>query len=491
MLRIWSVLSTLVLIAVATVLTAPEAVAAAQHNWTSYLGGARHPSYTTNAQISKAAAAQLKLAWKWKPADASPVPGAPTNGMFSSPTVYNHRIYVGAYNGYLYALSESTGTVLWKRFIGIAPSRSCVQPLGVVSTPAVAAVPNASGTGTTPVVYVAGPDGYLYALDGITGAIRWKSVVVIPSTTVNDAFNWSSPTIVGGRIYLGFASNCDRPWIRGGVMSFDQNTGNRLATWYGVPAGSIGGGVWSSAAVTSDAVFVTTGSTCSGGSPSSSGCTSTNQAGDSYSIVRLDPVTLAKKAAWKVPAAELTLAGDPDWGSSPVIFNATVNGATTRLVGACHKNGFFYAVPTAALKGPMWKVQVGSPTSDGGSACLAAAIYDGSRLFLPSNKTTIGGTSYAGSLRRVDPSTGAIVWQRGLADGNVLGSPSENGAGVIAVPTHKVGATTPNNTFLLDADTGSVLATIPNGSEFAQPSFADQYLLLTSSYANTLYAYTP
>jgi hypothetical protein len=48
-----------------------------------------------------------------------------------------------------------------------------------------------------------------------------------------------------------------------------------------------------------------------------------------------------------------------------------------------------------------------------------------------------------------------------------------------------------NQTYLLDADTGAVLATIANGKEFAQPVFADQYLFLTSGYSNTLYAYTP
>jgi outer membrane protein assembly factor BamB len=479
-----------IVLVIASTLGAPGASAAAQHDWTSYLGGARHPSYTTNAQISKAAAAHLRLAWSWKP-DASTMPGHPSGGMFASPTVYNHRIYLGAYTGVFYGLNEANGTVLWKRFLGFQPSRSCQQPLGFVSTAAMAAVPNSTGTGTTPVVYVAAPDGYLYALDGVSGAIRWRSVIAEPSTTVNDAFNWSSPTIVGGRIYVGLASNCDHPWVRGGLLEFDQTNGARLAAWYGVPAGSIGGGVWSSAAATSDAVFVTTASTCTSGSPPATGCTSTNQEGDSYSLVRLDPVSLARKAVWKVPLAELKLAGDPDWGSSPVIFNATVNGTVTRLVGACHKNGYFYALPTASLSGPLWKRQVGSPTDDGGDGCLAGAIYDGTRLFLPSNQTTISGAAYQGSIRRVDPSTGAVVWARGLS-ANVLGTPSENGAGVLAAATHDFKPTgLTNQTYLLDADTGNVLATLPTDKEFAQPIFADQYLLLTSAYKNILYAYTP
>ena len=259
-------------------------------------------------------------------ADGPTMTGQPTNGMYSSPTVYRHRIYVGSYTGVFYALDEGTGTVLWKRFIGFSPSRTCAQPLGVVSTAAVRTAPSSSGSGTTPVVYVAGPDGYLYALDGVNGSVRWRSLIAQPSTTVNDYFNWSSPTIVGDRIYVGFSSNCDRPWVRGGLMAFDRISGARLATYYSVPPGSIGGGVWTSAAATSDAVFVTTASTCAPGSPPASGCSPTNQEGDSYSVVRLNPTSLAREAAWKVPPGELDAAGDPDWGSSPVVFDATVNG---------------------------------------------------------------------------------------------------------------------------------------------------------------------
>ncbi len=100
------------------------AVAPAQQaNWTSYEGGARHPSFTTNAQISKAAAAHLKLAWSWKP-DPPTLADQPRSGFFSSPTVYNHRIYVGAYTGVFYALDETTGKVLWSRFLGYQPSRT-------------------------------------------------------------------------------------------------------------------------------------------------------------------------------------------------------------------------------------------------------------------------------------------------------------------------------------------------------------------------------
>ena len=124
-------------------------------------------------------------------------------------------------------------------------------------------------------------------------------------------------------------------------------------------------------AATSDAVYVSTGS-ATDGTP-----------GDSFSMVKLDPVSLSRVAAWTVPAADRT-AGDADFGSSPIVFNATVSGVLTQLVGACNKNGYFYAFRTGDFSAPLWRFNVGAATSDGGSACLAGGLGMGDgieRLF--------------------------------------------------------------------------------------------------------------
>ena len=36
------------------------------------------------------------------------------------------------------------------------------------------------------------------------------------------SYNWSSPTVVAGHIYMGLASRCDDPLIQGGVVELDQ-----------------------------------------------------------------------------------------------------------------------------------------------------------------------------------------------------------------------------------------------------------------------------
>jgi len=210
--------------------------------------------------------------------------------------------------------------------------------------------------------------------------------------------------------------------------------------------------------------------------------------GDSVSIVRLDGSTLARQDAWMAPVRDVDL----DFGASPTLFSANLNGAAVQMVGACNKNGVFYALRSYHLAaGPEWSYLVGSPPSTDGTICLAAAVSDGTHLFVAGNTTTIQATSYPGSVRELDPATGAVVWARGLPDGPIYGTPSLDGAGVLAAASYNTASGATNSVSLLDASSGTVLAryTLP-AATFAQPVFADGYLLLASSKGG-LTAYGP
>jgi outer membrane protein assembly factor BamB len=451
-------------------------LAAAASNWPAYLFGSTHQSYAPDAtQITPANAPTLVRAWRFV-ADPPTRTGQPRGCCFASPTVFNGRIYVGANTGDFYALSLSSGQVIWKRFLGFVPNLTC-GARGFTSTATVAADPV---TGALR-VYVAAPDGYLYALKATDGSLVWRSVIAIPSDTVNDYYNWSSPAVANGRIYVGISSQCDNPLVRGGVKAFAQATGSPLATYHSVPEGRVGGSVWSSPAATNNAttdnhVIATTGNW-----PSS--------IGDSESIVRLDAQTLARQEAWRVPTSEHV--PDGDFGGSPTIF-AAVLGAGTRspMVGACNKNGIYYAFRLTNLAaGPVWRFRVSAGTRHGKLACLASAIWNGSNLFVAGTSTTIGGTAYKGSLRKLDPATGQPVWQRPLT-GGVIGSPSLNGAGVLAVATFDESPNVTNAAYLLRASTGAVLRRLDTGGalEFAQPVFVNQYVLL-ATISRGLFAY--
>src|ERR1019366_4648020 len=156
---------------------------------------------------------------------------------------------------------------------------------GIISTATVATDP---ATGR-PTAYVFSPDGYLYALDAATGAIVWKGHVDTPVPPKADYYSWGSPLVVNGHVYIGDAAD-----------------------------GSI---------------LVTTGSSCDA-------CAPPLPLYDE-SIVRLDPNTLELLDGWQVPSASQGF--DGDFGASPTTFTASFNGVSTPMVGACNKNGIYYA----------------------------------------------------------------------------------------------------------------------------------------------------
>jgi outer membrane protein assembly factor BamB len=421
-------------------------------NWPAYLHGPAHSSDNAAAQtISPATAATMTKAWTWEPAKAT-MAGQPW-GLLASPTVVNGRIYIGADTGVFYALDEATGHVIWHHFLGFVPTLTCGS-LGIVATATVAPDP-VTGALT---VYVAGGDGYLYALSAATGQTEWRSVIAIPSTTVSDYYDWSSPTVVSKRIYVGVSSNCDSPLVAGGLKEYDQASGSLLATYQTYPGHSVAPSIWSSAAVNTSArtVFVTTGN---------------GPGGDSVSVVRLSADSLARQDAWQVPAGQH--GSDSDFGGSPTLFSATIGGTSTAMVGACNKDGIYYSWRQDNLHaGPAWQRTVGAPYTSG-PQCDAAAIWDRKHLFVAGNKTTINGVTYPGSIRMINPATGAYLWQRGLA-GPPIGSPTLDGAGVLAVTAYsKTGLLV-----LLNAATGAVIRTVSVGPDFGEPVFADNMLLV-------------
>jgi len=434
-------------------------------NWGSYLNGPSHSSYQPKATaITPTNAASLVPAWSFLPS-TPPIP-ALYQGFDSSPTVFNGVVYIGSTNGTFYALNATTGQVIWSDFIGYVPSftKGCM-PHGFVSTATVAKSPSTGNLA----VYVAAPDGYLYAFDAKTGATVWRSVIAIPSQTKEDYFNWSSPTVSAGKIYVGISSHCSldvggNPQ-RGGVLAFDQGTGASLASFYTVPSGDTGASVWSSVAVARDGtVFVTTGN----GPPKNPSLAY------SISILALNGTTLDLESSWQVPLSQ-QLGPDSDFGGSPTLFTAVLPGRTTPtpMVGACNKNGIYYAFRRSDLAaGPLWQYSIG-PTKAGNPSCIVAATWDGTHLFV------------AGQDRQVDeldPATGAVVWTT-TASAGVLGSASLDASGVLAVPTDGK-----SGVVLLDAATGGRLVTLPTAAgstganeDFAQPTFADGYLFTAST----------
>jgi outer membrane protein assembly factor BamB len=243
------------------------------------------------------------------------------------------------------------------------------------------------------------------------------------------------------------SSHCDKPLIRGEVIGYTQATGKVFARYFDVPKGVVGGSVWSSVAAGTKYVFATTGN----------GATGAPHLYDTVAMVELRAGSLARVAKFQPPPSQRAF--DVDFGASPTRFGS--------LVGACNKN---------------------SPGNTGRSTCIAASAYDGSSLYVAATATSIGGKSFPGSVRRLDPATGKVLWATGLPSG-VLGAPTLDGAGVLAVGTYR-STTTPNAVYLLNASTGKILATVITGNlDFAQSVFAGGWLFTANG--TGVYAWAP
>ena len=433
------------------------ALAVGPGDWPAYLGGPAHTSRAADTAITPANAPSLVQQWHFD------IP------YVSSPVVADGSVFLGSFAGWFYKINAVTGIRQKKVFLGFQAQHTCPK-FGFASTATVARDPSTGNDA----VYVAAPDGYLYALNATTLAQVWRTPIAIPSTTVNDYFDWSSPTVSHGKIYVGIASNCDTPLVRGGIAAFNQATGQRTATFYTVPNGHVGGSVWSTVAVDgSGNVYATTGNGPAG-----------SQRFQTIAILKLSPA-LKLLASFAVPPSEVT--GDGDFGGSPTLFTATINGTATPMVGACNKNGLYYALRRSNMS-KVWQIRIGVKSSEKVLAqCQSAAAFDGTSLYMTGQGTTIGGTAFRGALERIDPATGAISWQTGLPNG-VVSSPSINGSGVIAVGTYD-NSGLPNETYVFDASNGAMLAQLDPGNDFPQSAFAHGWLYTASS--TGLYAWAP
>jgi len=457
-----------------------EALAVTNQDWPAYLFAPRHPSTTTGpTAITLANAGNLTPAWTFQ--EQPPTGDQPPGGFSASPTVAGGMVFIGSQTGNFYALNESTGQIVWQQTLDHQQpgnNGNCGNARGIVGTATVAADPQ---TGN-PTVYVAGAR-YLYALDAATGAQKWKSLVG-PAGSENILgayFNYASPTVANGQVYEGVSSSCNNPFVRGGVQSFSQQTGSLQHSFWTVPAGKVGASVWSSVGATRPYLSVTTGD------PEFTGTALYH----AYSFLRLDSGTLALRGTWRLTLGQ---DADLDFGSSPTFFDGTVRGVSTALVGACNKNGLFYALRRNDLhSGPVWSVRVGAAAHTSRGMCLASAVWNAQarQLYLAGNARSIGGQTFYGSIRAVNPNTGATRWATGFGCG-VLGTPTLDAAtGVLAVATWTPCHNGSPAVYLLDAATGAILGTLPlTVGGFAQPVFAGQYLFVADE-SGQVVAYTP
>jgi energy-converting hydrogenase Eha subunit A len=355
-------------------------------------------------------------------------------GSYAQPIVVNNLVYWGDWNGVEHATTLS-GTDVWTVTTGQNVDNSCLPPVaGISGTATIGQV------GTTSVDYFPGGDDNFYAVNALTGALLWKTNLGTPPAD----YLWGSPILYNGSIYQPVASFGDCPLVQGQLVQMNATTGAIQHIADMAPNGCVGGGIWSSPAVdpSDGSIYVTTGTP--------RGCSTPGEMAPA--IVKLRASDLTVLSSWTVPQSAQQF-GDADFGATPTLFTATINGVATSLVGAMNKNGIFYAFDRSNLAaGPVWQSTVADPS--GSPRSIASAAWDGTRLYVAAGGTTLNGTSFYGNISALDPATGAFLWRTGV--------PGFMSGGVTVVPGVLIeGYGAGGNLLFLDPATGNRLRLYP------------------------------
>lgn len=295
----------------------------------------------------------------------------------ASPIVVDGKVFIGNANGFFYAFRADNLQLLWQyprpndpsqpplrsRFANVcgAGGHTVVSHYGISSSAVFTQVRDPRTGRWRDAIVFAAPDptmppglgsGVLIALDPQTGALIRKSDVLARLTGLNahippplqyhEQLGYSSPLVMGDRIYVGVADHCDNPVQKGRVVAVDRGT---LAT---IPAFSfcavgtcdrddrwLGGGVWSTLAGWRGGVYATTGNV------RNSGQTPAPVPNHGLSTVRLHETTGAIQG--KIQPVPWELDDDPDWAAGVVVApNVCRDGHDVLL--STMKDGYSYAI---------------------------------------------------------------------------------------------------------------------------------------------------
>ncbi len=425
-------------------------------NWITYGYNSGHENFNAaETIITPSTAPQLRQKW-------AHLMG---NGVSGQPVAVNGIVYSGSWDGYAHATDVATNKRIWSRFIGQTTDATCSPPrVGVASSPIVTTV------GGQLEVLVGGGDANFYALNATTGQILWHtSLGSSPST-----FIWDSPAIFNGSIYIGTSSFGDCPLIQSKLYRLDATNGQIQNTFKIVPDGCVGGGLWGSPTIDESAgkVYFTTGNSgsCSQAEP------------HAFALVELNAADLSFVDAYQVPASDRP--GDSDFGSTPTLFTTSTK---TAMVGAANKNGTYYAFNRSNIgAGPVWKAQV----AQCGTGSISPSAWDGTSLYVGGGNTSISKKSCKGSVRKLNPDNGHVIWQHCMGSGPVLGSVTVAGA---TQNTEVVAACQGNTVIVMNASNGKTVARLhdhKHGSLLYGPATISNGVLFVGNLDGDLYAYS-
>lgn len=215
------------LIACCLALVSTVAVSDEHGDWPMYGADLGRSFSNPDSGLNPSNVGALQLAWRFPTEDA----------VTAAPTIVDGAVYVGAWDGYFYALSAKTGTLLWKFAIDCQDSVTPVPPrcLAPGQTPpdrshsdgglitASAAVDNGR-------VYFAG-GRTVYCLRARDGKPLWKRIICgnpddqqCESDQADGSRVFSSPAVHKGLVFIGSRTD-GQDGYRGGILALDASSG--------------------------------------------------------------------------------------------------------------------------------------------------------------------------------------------------------------------------------------------------------------------------
>ena len=466
---------------VAVLITVPIATAGAagvgttlrpaqQVDWTTYGYDVQRTGYNPDETvIGTGNVGGLHLSWSVSLGAvmiAQPVEAA---GLTFGQSTKN-AIYVGTEHGELYALDASNGQTLWHVNLGSVQTNCFDMPDAVFGIGGAGVIDRAAN-----LVYVAGGDGKVHALDLVTGAEA-------PNWPVGSIFTPATEHVYGGinewngKLYVVVASHCDFTPYHGKVVQIDIATHAIQHRFF--PAGKQvnGGGIWGPGGVSIDPaarrVFAATGNAL------------TNPEWYRYSE---DVVELT--AGLKVKGSNYPglLGGDVDFGATPLLYQ--VPGCPPQVV-AKNKSGVLVQYKRGHLNaGYTQRLQI-ADVSDGQFNGIPAFSPVTNLIYIGNSSDSNAGTYKHGmiALKTGSNCKLSLAWQDTVGPNYDSMSPPTVANGVVYY-----GDGGGNQELAFDASTGAPLwnsgSTI-TGRLVAAPTIVNGQLLVPA-WDNRLYAFVP
>jgi len=429
-----------------------------------------HSFTAVQAAIDKTNVASLTLAWKVPMPDAVSAP----------PSVVGGVVYVGAWDGVMYALDAESGAVHWTFEVDC---QNAVLPIPPRCLAPGQLEPDRTGTDGGLIVGAAAVSGgrvyfgggrTLYCLDAVTGKLVWKRVLcgnpddASCGQDENDpALIYSSAVVTGGSVIVGVSVD-GADGYRGSIVAVDAASGGMkwrfevdpILDANGNPAldamGNVIGGMnrgcgdaWSTGAVDEANGLIFFGT---------ADCQSDATPPYHEAILALNVAT--GKVVW-VYRPRTSDTCDFDFGASVNLIDV----GDAQLVGEGSKDGTYYVLDrkTGTL---VWKTNVVFGGSSGGF--LGSAAFDGTRIYGGTGIGELGGPLCMPgnpndmmvenpSFHAFDAATGAIQWENNQA--NTFAPTSVSGSAVF----NGVGSLLPPELRVYDAGTGATLASFKAG----------------------------